>query len=247
MSAALSEKRCFKCGEVKSLSDFYKHPQMPDGTVNKCKECNKKDVKKNRLDNIDYVHEYDRNRRKKCNVTDERWEELSTKKKIYSEAYYAEHPDKWEERLRKARKESYFVGEWEVLSQEKREWAEQYYTKNPDKWEERLARSRKSASTPEQWEVLLASKRQWNLDNADQKAEMTRKYREKNPKKYKAHSAVGYAIKSGTIIPQPCCVCGEIRVHGHHCDYGKPLEIMWLCPEHHHDWHRLNGEGANAT
>lgn len=55
-----SEKRCFKCGEVKPLSAFYKHPAMSDGHVNKCKECNKKDVTENRKLRQDYYHAYDR-------------------------------------------------------------------------------------------------------------------------------------------------------------------------------------------
>ena len=41
------EKKCFKCGNVKPLTDFYKHKEMPDGHVNKCKECNKNDVREN--------------------------------------------------------------------------------------------------------------------------------------------------------------------------------------------------------
>lgn len=41
----MSNKKCFKCNFEKPLDLFYKHPQMPDGHVNKCKECNKKDTK----------------------------------------------------------------------------------------------------------------------------------------------------------------------------------------------------------
>lgn len=58
----IQAKKCFKCEAVKPLEDFYRHPMMSDGRVNKCKECNKKDVKENRLHKIDYYREYDRKR-----------------------------------------------------------------------------------------------------------------------------------------------------------------------------------------
>jgi len=56
------EKICFKCGETKNLSDFYKNKLMRDGHVNKCKTCNKKDVSMHRIDNIEKIRRYDRER-----------------------------------------------------------------------------------------------------------------------------------------------------------------------------------------
>jgi hypothetical protein len=58
----MSFKRCFKCLETLPLEAFYKHGQMPDGHLNKCKECTKKDVTANRLARIEYYRSYDKRR-----------------------------------------------------------------------------------------------------------------------------------------------------------------------------------------
>lgn len=57
-----SEKTCFKCHCVKPLTEFYKHSEMADGHLNKCKACTKTDVAKHRAENLARVREYDRQR-----------------------------------------------------------------------------------------------------------------------------------------------------------------------------------------
>lgn len=48
-----------------------------------------------------------------------------------------------------------------------------------------------------------------------------------------------YHIKKGYIIkPKKCEKCNlEKKLHGHHEDYNKPLEVMWLCTRCHADRH----------
>jgi hypothetical protein len=62
----MEEKRCFKCGIVKPLDEFYKHQRMSDGHLNKCKECTKKDSSKryNSLIDNDSFLEKERIRRR---------------------------------------------------------------------------------------------------------------------------------------------------------------------------------------
>lgn len=74
-------KTCFKCGVEKPLAFFYKHPNMKDGRVNKCKECNKEDIKRNREDNLEYYRGYDIARGNR-------------QTKEYRQAYIAENLDK---------------------------------------------------------------------------------------------------------------------------------------------------------
>lgn len=52
-----------------------------------------------------------------------------------------------------------------------------------------------------------------------------------------ARKKVAYAISTGKLKRLPCEKCGETIVDAHHKNYSKPLEVKWLCRQHHRDAH----------
>jgi ribbon-helix-helix CopG family protein len=52
-----------------------------------------------------------------------------------------------------------------------------------------------------------------------------------------AHLLVAKAIREGVLQRTPCEICGDLKVQGHHENYSKPLEVRWLCTEHHRQRH----------
>lgn len=151
----MGQKSCLSCKQTKQIADFYKHPGMADKHLNKCKECCKRDVKKNREENLEYYKSYDRER--------------------------GSLPHRVE--------------------------ARDIYQKTT---EGKIAGNK--------------AKLKWQSNNENRRA---------------AHIILGNAIKGGRIYKMPCEVCGSVyRTHGHHEDYAKPLEVKWLCPQHHKDAHK---------
>lgn len=57
-----SIKTCVRCNNEKLLSEFYRHSAMKDGHLNKCKDCTREDVKRNREKRKEYYKNYDKKR-----------------------------------------------------------------------------------------------------------------------------------------------------------------------------------------
>jgi hypothetical protein len=93
-------------------------------------------------------------------------------------------------------------------------------------------------------EINLKYTRSENGHIASRKA--GKKYREKikgdpkfkkDPIKKRAAEMAAYHARQGNIKKTPCKICGSLNVMGHHEDYNKLLEVIWLCPRHHTQWH----------
>lgn len=151
-------KVCKKCGIEKPIEDFYVHKEMSDGHLSFCKDCVRDRVHKHRLENLERIRKYDRNR-----------------------------PNA-KERMKK-----------------------EYTTIQNDK---------------ERYKKHLEQKKKWNKEN-----------RHKNY----AHNKVKKAINKGLLIKSDICqICGKTNceIQGHHYDYSKPLDVIWVCTECHGKLHR---------
>lgn len=140
---AEAKKICFKCNKEKSLLEYYRHSQMKDCHLNKCKDCSKEDTATYRNNNIEKVRESDRQRDK------------------------------------------------------------------------------------------LPYRVKLRIKNVE-------KFRKKFPLSYKAHYDLSNAVRDGRVIkPKECSSCNKIKLlHGHHEDYSKPFDVIWLCVPCHRQLHR---------
>ncbi len=85
---------------------------------------------------------------------------------------------------------------------------------------------------------ILEKKKSHYLKN---KSEMNKKRTQwRKEKTNNATSKVQVALLNGSIQRQTCEICGAEPAEAHHDDYNRPLEVRWLCREHHAQWHKNN-------
>lgn len=87
----MQDKQCFKCFQVKPLTEFYTHPKTTDGRLGKCKACTREDVKENRSQNRQRFSLYDKQR----NLNPDR----RKRKFSYEQNHRRKNPEKYKARM----------------------------------------------------------------------------------------------------------------------------------------------------
>lgn len=59
----------------------------------------------------------------------------------------------------------------------------------------------------------------------------------RHPKQWEANRILSRALRLGWVQKTPCFICGATHVEGHHPDYDRPLDVVWLCVKHHKEIH----------
>ena len=96
----MNEKKCFRCGVIQPLSEFYKHREMAYGHLNKCKTCTKADTQKRQEElnenNPEWVESEKVRQREKYHRLEyrEKHKAAPYDKKIHMDKYKAEYPEK---------------------------------------------------------------------------------------------------------------------------------------------------------
>ena len=90
-------------------------------------------------------------------------------------------------------------------------------------------------------EKRLALQKRIHREKPEAHVRATKTWRERNPEKYRAQTAVNNAIRDGRLKRGECERYGREcsgRVEAHHDDYSKPLDVRWLCVHHHKEVQR---------
>lgn len=159
----------------------------------------------------------------------------SAKKKYEkSKEYYAEKSKEWVLNNRKRSQEikkAYKQRNREQYLAQQREYAKGRYVENR---EELLARRQ----SPEALKVMA----EWREKNRERLNAVYLAAYHANPdkqKKHKARNVLNKALKAAQVLrPLNCMICDKTgRIEGHHEDYDKPLEVIWLCRNCHGKLH----------
>jgi len=201
-------KICTTCGIEKDESEFRKNNYIKCGLDGACKPC--KALEKKRWK--------DKNR-----------ENYLAQQREYAKQRYRENPERDQERHKEWIRKNPQIAK----ASEKKSAAKAYQKFKP----ERVKKAREYRENNR--EKVREQGRRWKAENYEYVKRKTYEYIARYPEKKKAVAEVNNAIMYGKMTkPTQCTRCfKEGHIEGHHPDYSKPLDVIWLCRECHNKEH----------
>lgn len=125
-----------------------------------------------------------------------------------------------------------------------KQYTKDYYKKNSDIIKEKvsvyrkknkdsisLKEAKKRLSDVDRFAKNRAKHLKWAKNNRESLSEYQYEWYQNNKEKRRAHVILRRAILSGEIMrPENCSKCQkQCKPDGHHTDYSKALDVIWLC------------------
>ena len=150
---------------------------------------------------------------------------LSKKKKNlkYHLDYAKKYREKNREKLKKKSSDRFKNNRIEYLKR-----GREYYLKHKIEIAKRRKEIRKSPEFKEKNRIRI---KEWRLKNLDKSRKSVKSWQQKHKIRHAAHQRVHRAVEEGKLIRSKYCLqCGKkCKTEGHHEDYLKPLDVIWLC------------------
>ena len=176
------EKKCTKCGEVKSLDAFYNNKNGKHGKMSRCKDCDKLYYQDNRERQLENAKEYRENNKEKIAKYSKAYREnnkeaiseyklkYNVENKKYLQDYHSSYRQINKNKIKKYQKE-YRSNNKEELKKKRKE----YYDENRDKC---LEISKKYVN--ENKNKIKKYKKEYREENRDKIKKYQKKYRAQN-------------------------------------------------------------------
>jgi len=136
-----------------------------------------------------------------------------------------------------------------------REACKKYRKNNPEKQKQKNERQREKRKisgylkkylkeNPLIRKKIAERRKIYVKENLEKIKSQVKRHQAKNRDKYLARQDLRRAVLRGKIIkPSICQNCNieKDKIEGHHTDYSKRLEVIWLCKECHQNEHKRIG------
>ncbi len=142
-------------------------------------------------------------------------------------AYHLEYAKKYREKNRKSLRIKSRKTFWRDREKRLKQCKDSYFRRQKE-----IAKRRKGKrNSDEARKKERERQKEWRNRNPELYRQYVRTWQKKNRQKSNVHAKVHRAIENGTLIRGKCCMkCGiKCKTEGHHEDYSKPLDVIWLC------------------